>query len=80
MAVGLPVVATAAAISGIRCESGRHYVRSERDSFVPTALALLNDPQKLRTVGLEARSLVEQAHSWPAMAERYLTMYEQLSK
>lgn len=67
MAMGLPVVATGAAATGIGGTDGQHYLVGDTDSeLIDRATALLSHPRQGWTMGLEARRFVVENMSWQA--------------
>jgi polysaccharide biosynthesis protein PslH len=64
MAMGRPVVASAAAAEGISAEPGRDFIVAEPDAMVMSIAALLNDPARGATIGRRARERVESHYRW----------------
>lgn len=67
MAMGLPVVATPAAFSGIEADAGSDLlVAGDSVQFAESVCRLLGDEPMRRAIGLAARRRVEQCYSWAA--------------
>ena len=67
MAMGLPVVLSPGAATGIPAHHGRHCTVAEADGeFVEACCALIADPAAARVMGHAARRLVAEKLSWPA--------------
>ena len=67
MAMGLPVVLTSAAATGIGAQDGKHLVVADSDDdLVERTTALLSHPRQGWTLGLEARRFVVEELSWQA--------------
>ena len=67
MAMGLPVVLTQAAATGIDAEAGTHYAVADDDAgLAASAVNLLHDSAKSRTMGEAARRFVVEELSWEA--------------
>ena len=61
MAVGRPVVATAAACEGLEAEPSRHFLLAEgAEETARAVLRLLGDPGLARRIGAQAASLVRE--------------------
>lgn len=71
MAVGLPVVTTTAAWSGIKAEPGRDLcVADEADDFSDAVIALLGDRRRREQMGDAARAAVETHYTWDRTLDR----------
>lgn len=67
MAMGLPVVTTDAAATGIGGSDGEHFLVGNTDKeLIERATALLSHPRQGWTMGLEARRYVVENMSWQA--------------
>ena len=65
MAMGLPVVLTGPAASGIDATAGEHFAVAESDAEIAAAVvALAKDPARARFMGEAARSFVVERQSW----------------
>ena len=65
MAMGKPVVASAAAAQGIEAVDGKHfYVADDPHHEARLVCALLSDPEKAKAIGDNARMLIFAAYSW----------------
>ena len=68
MAMGLPVVASAAAATGIAATPDETIAVGESDAELAAAvIALARDPAAARAMGQGARARVMAGHDWPAM-------------
>lgn len=68
MAMTLPAVLTPAAATGIGAAAGRHFEAADADeALIGTVCALLADPVRSRSLGVEARRFVIEELSWPAV-------------
>ncbi len=68
MAMGLPVVLTSGAATGIAAMPGKHFTVADSDEdLAAKCIALLSQPRKARLMGLEARRYVVSQMSWQAM-------------
>lgn len=70
MAMGLPVVLTSGAATGIPAQSGRHFTVADDDAQVAEAvIALASDPERASTMGKAARRFVLDHASWQTALE-----------
>ena len=68
MAMALPVVATPGAATGIGAEPGREIlVGEDDDTLVHSALSLLRDQHRAKSMGLAARRFLQDSRSWDAV-------------
>ena len=68
MAMGLPVVLTSGAATGIGATPGKHFAVADSDEDLAAGcIALLSQPRKARAIGQEARQYVVNEMSWQAM-------------
>ncbi|MGL1832986.1 TIGR03087 family PEP-CTERM/XrtA system glycosyltransferase [Rhodocyclaceae bacterium SMB388] len=75
MAMGKPVVVSAASATGLDGEVGHDFVTAvSAAQFIDTCLSLLGDPERRKRVAASARECVEQKYSWQA----HLTRFDQL--
>jgi glycosyltransferase involved in cell wall biosynthesis len=74
---GTPVVTNLAGIEGVAgAHGGRHHLEGETaDALADRCAELLSDPRRSAELAREARLLVERDYTWPAQAERLLTLY-----
>jgi sugar transferase (PEP-CTERM/EpsH1 system associated) len=71
MALGVPVVATAAAARGLEARRDEHFlVEDEPARFAEAVVGLLRDRDARRRLAARARSFVEAHHSWPVLLAR----------
>lgn len=76
MACGTPVIATPKAVSALKVKPGRDLmVADEPVEFARTILALLDDEEKRRKLGLAGRAFVEKNHDWDVIAARLEKVY-----
>ncbi|MGH6785220.1 MAG: TIGR03087 family PEP-CTERM/XrtA system glycosyltransferase [Novosphingobium sp.] len=67
MAMGLPVVLTSGAATGIAASDGEHFCVADGDAAIAAQIvALLGDPVRAAEIGRAARDYVVQQQSWPA--------------
>ena len=68
MAMSLPVVLSSAAATGIGAVAGKHFDVANGDAeLAAQCTALLSQPRKAKSMGLDARRFVVQEKSWQAM-------------
>ncbi len=71
MASGLPIITTAAGMTGLGAMPGVHYIEAAgATDFVAKAQELWDNTKLRQTVGASGRSLVESSYSWDAIAKR----------
>ncbi|HZF20097.1 MAG TPA: glycosyltransferase [Burkholderiales bacterium] len=71
-ALGQPVVATALAARGIRCQVGRDIsIAEDAESFVSAVLRLLDDPALRSATGAAGRNTALARYSWEQVAENF---------
>ncbi len=77
MALGTPVVGRAESFAGLPdVLPGHHAMMADSDEGVIDAvLLLLDEPVGARTLARNARTLVEQHHTWMAVARQYGALY-----
>jgi glycosyltransferase involved in cell wall biosynthesis len=80
-ALGTPVVASAASLSGLAdVLPGHHVLTAETDAEFADAVALLmREPVVANQIARNARDLVERRFTWRAMAQRYEALYARLA-
>ena len=77
MAMGRPVVVSAAAAEGIRASYGIDFeVASEAREFAEKSLALMDDESRSRGIGEAARTRVIAAYSWSANLRPFASLLE----
>ena len=65
MSTGRPVVTTGIAIQGIRAIPGEDLISADDpQSFARAVIELLNDAERMKTIGVRAREFVMADHSW----------------
>ena len=81
MALGTPVVASHATLSGLPgVVAGQHVLGAESDEeFASAVRRLLREPLLANTLARNARQLVERRFTWRTVAERYETLYTRLA-
>ena len=71
-ALGQPVVATALAARGIRCQVDRDIsIAEDSESFVSAVLRLLDDPELRAATGAAGRNTALARYSWEQVAENF---------
>jgi polysaccharide biosynthesis protein PslH len=71
-AVGLPVVATTIASSGIEVQHGRDVLTADdAEAFADGVVSLLEDQDRRREIARSARRLVEERYAWTSIAKVY---------
>lgn len=80
MAAGLPVVATAQAVSGLDVQRGTHYQGGgDTAALVAATLQLLADPQLAHATGEAGRGYVRAQHDWQRSADQLEAVYTELT-
>jgi len=81
MAMGLPVISTPEACSGLDVTDNKNvlFARNEGE-FVDLAVALLNDRERASSLGSSGRRLVEDRYSWDASVSKYERLLESVVK
>lgn len=70
MAMGKAVVSTTIGAEGLPVTDGKNIVIADTpESFARSVVSLLRQPERCRSLGLAARSYVEQKHSWKAVTD-----------
>ncbi|HEY7517785.1 MAG TPA: glycosyltransferase, partial [Methylomirabilota bacterium] len=82
LALGTPVVASAASLSRLDAvEPGHHVLAADGDADVADAVALLmREPVVASTLARNARALVERARGWRTVTQRYEAVYRRLGE
>lgn len=79
MAMGKAVVATSIAAEGIAVEDGHHLLLAdEPTTFADAIISLFDHPQRISTLGEQARSLALSQYAWPGIGRRFEQFYRQL--
>lgn len=78
LAHGLPVVGTPLSVDGIHVEHGHSALIGELDMLPALVLQVLSHPALRERMGQAGRSLVERDYSWSSVAERYLTLFDEV--
>jgi sugar transferase (PEP-CTERM/EpsH1 system associated) len=77
MAMGTPVVSTPAGRAPLAAEEGQEILTAEgEDELAAAVLQVLNDPMLARRLSAAGRQYVEDHHSWEALAQRLVGVYE----
>jgi hypothetical protein len=77
MSMGMAVVGTTAAFSGIDARDGYHaYFADDPDCFANRVIELVGDPGLRASMCQNARDLVLSLYTWPRIVERYERIYE----
>ncbi|MGH2516152.1 MAG: glycosyltransferase [Ktedonobacterales bacterium] len=78
MALGTPVVATEAAVSGLAAIPGRDFlVAGATERFAQLLLRLLDDDELWRSLSRSGRAYVERQHAWPRLVRQLETIYQE---
>ena len=79
MALGRPVVSTPLGCEGLAVEDGKHLlIADDAEGFAAAVARLLTDRALATRLILVARALVERDYDWTAIAERLLSVYDEL--
>jgi glycosyltransferase involved in cell wall biosynthesis len=77
LAMGVPVIGTAFAASGLHVRHGRELVTAENaNEFVRQVERLLNDAELRARIAVAGRELVEREYSWDVVGGHLRTAYE----
>jgi len=80
MAAGKPVLSTLIGAEGIDCTSGKNILIANAPcEFIDMISLCINDPDRCRNVGEEARGLVETTYNRRHIIRKLVTFYEQLT-
>ncbi len=75
MGRGMPVLTTPIGLDGIDAEVGTAVELAEDlSAFAESCRKLLEDPDRLATIGRRGRAHVAQHHDWPALIRRFLSI------
>ncbi|MGE3541771.1 MAG: glycosyltransferase, partial [Candidatus Tectimicrobiota bacterium] len=81
MAMGIPVVATSAANTGIHAQDGQHILLADSpQAFAQAVVRLLNDVHLRRTLAANARRFVQEHFSWEKHLGTLDALIEQLTR
>jgi len=73
MALRKPVVTTSLGAKAIKGEDGKHFlVADDPEEMANKILDLLEDKEKRRSLGEEARALVEKEYTWSTVGQKFL--------
>jgi polysaccharide biosynthesis protein PslH len=79
MSMGKPIVSTPEGAEGLEVVDGRDLLlASDPQQFAAKVKQILDDPQLARTLGQNARKLVEDRYGWAASVGRLEKFYEEL--
>lgn len=79
MALGLPVVGFEHAFTGMDVESGKDcFICRTQDEFAEATIALLQNPQLRRTVGLAGANTIREKYSAKRVGEEMIHCYQEL--
>jgi len=80
MKLGVPVVATQAAMQGLECKDGRDAIvtRGVDEDFVKAVVDLANDSEERKRVGANARNFIRERYSFERLRSRLIDLYEQI--
>lgn len=80
MACGTPVVATSLAVSALNVQPGRDLlVEDHPQGFADQILALLENQQDQKALGMAGRRYVEENHRWETIAMRLEDIYREIN-
>ena len=81
MALGLPIVGTKNAFSGLDVEHGQHCFICETDKqFTDTIDLLFNDANLRQKIGNQAHQLIKNNYSIEAVGAKMLKIYDKVVK
>lgn len=79
--MGKAVVSTTAGAEGLPLLHERHFLRADGpERFAKSVIRLLEDPACRARLGSASRHLVLARHTWPQVAEAFLSRCEQLTR
>ena len=79
MACAKPVVSTPKGVEGLEVEHCKNIIIANTvDGFCEQIIDLIEDDEKRRLLGEEARRLVEEKYNWNINARRYIEIYKEL--
>jgi glycosyltransferase involved in cell wall biosynthesis len=78
-ALGLPIVASTQAMSGLEARDGENVlIRDEPETFAAAVSRLLSTPDVARRLAANGRKLVVEKYSWMLQAERFERLFAEL--
>jgi glycosyltransferase involved in cell wall biosynthesis len=78
LAMGCPVVATPLSVDGIAVTDGHDALIADGDQLVENVVRILGDGDLQGRLSVNGRKLIESRYSWDHVAERYLSLYDQI--
>ena len=79
MALGRPVVSTTLGCEGLAVEDGKHLlIANDAEGFAAAVARVFTDRALASRLTLQARALVESNYDWASIAERLLSVYDEL--
>ena len=78
MAAGLPIVTTEVGARGLDGCDGEHWIQTDLEGFGATLGALLNDSDRRRRLGTQARERAERQYDWRIIAGRVAEVLREL--
>lgn len=80
MAMGKAVVSTSIGAEGIECRDGKNILLGDTpEAFAVKVLLLLNDEQKSKDIGQQARQFVCDHYDWNLIGQKLKSIYEESS-
>ncbi|HNS16901.1 MAG TPA: glycosyltransferase family 4 protein [Bacteroidales bacterium] len=80
MTAARTIISTPVGAEGIHCENGKNILfASTPEEFVEAVRSCIQDPEKCRTIGNNARGLIEQEHNNDRLMEKLTDFYRSLS-
>jgi len=81
MAMGKAIVSSSVGAEGIKAESGHDMIIADApEEFAQQVLALLKNPERLRTLGENARAVVERYYDWRMIYHNMDALYEEVAQ
>lgn len=81
MAMGKAVITTAIGAEGIKAMPGRDFIIADTpQEFAEQILCLLQNPQTVKTMGQNAREIIEQSYDWRIIGQTMDIIYNALGK
>lgn len=79
MALGKAIVSTTVGVEGIPCESGKHLLIADSPTDFKAAIqTLVEDTERIRELGRQARAFVEQHYNAPSIIDQLVRFYRTL--
>jgi glycosyltransferase involved in cell wall biosynthesis len=79
MALRKPVVTTPLGAQGIEGMNGKHFIIADgKDEMAEKILELLNDAEKWKATGQNAKVFIEERYTWDVIGERLLREIEEI--